>query len=234
MDVPKLERRAILGRVTQVDARRPWPLLLHLLVCVLAALGTFAVPVGSALALRRFVLEAFLIPAGSMIPALEIGDHIFVNKMATRPGRGDIVVFRFPLDPEVSYIKRVVGLPGDTVELRGEVLLVNGEEATTEVTTPCPARQDVDTYGRCTLREEKLDGQRYAVMLGAGRPAGYGPIKVPADGYFVLGDNRDNSNDSRVWGFVPEANIQGRALFVWWSSAPGGNVRFDRFLKAVR
>ena len=195
--------------------------------------------------LRSFLVEPFKIPSGSMIPTLLIGDFILVNKFAYgvrlpvanvkvvdlgSPQRGDVMVFRFPEDPSLDYIKRVVGLPGDRIEYRDRRLVVNGE--------PLPL-QRLDDY---LSRERMQYTRRYRESLGPVQheilleeePAGtvlpardfpapgncaYNTVgvacTVPAGHYFVMGDNRDNSSDSRVWGFVPDQNIVGKAFFIW-------------------
>ncbi len=182
------------------------------------------------LVLRSFVVEPFRIPSGSMLPTLQIGDFILVNKYTYglrlpvlntkivevgEPQRGDIVVFRYPKNPEIDYIKRVVGLPGDTVRYVDKTLYINGEPVPLEplggyvspVTgLPVPGMQ---------LYLEDLDGVRHQILIDAGRPAIDTEMRVPEGHYFVMGDNRDNSNDSRFWGTVPEENLVGKAFFVW-------------------
>ncbi|MCK6527818.1 signal peptidase I [Myxococcota bacterium] len=203
-----------------------------------------------ALFLRSFVVEAFKIPSGSMIPTLLIGDHIFVNKLAYRseipysilgihlpwggttlhtwrtPTRGDVVVFRYPSEPDVDYIKRVVGLPGDTVQLRGNDLYVNGEKHPR-------AGDDGYTYfdqhcqaGEGRMWRETVGDREYTILLTGGSVPfeNFGPVKVREGHVFVMGDNRDNSSDSRVWGQVPLANVKGRAMITWLSLDPCGGV----------
>ncbi len=233
---------------------------------------SIGVAVAIAFFLRAFVVEAFQIPSGSMIPTLEIGDHIFVSKFAyglgipftntkifqfKQPKRGDVIVFKYPLSTDVDYIKRVVGLPGDQIELRHNEVFVNGKPATREhVDGPCRysegARIEGVLYEReCDLWLENLDGKAHKAIYNVLEPgrAGqdFGPKEVPPDSVFVMGDNRDNSNDSRVWGTVPLDLVRGRALVVWWSraptnagwSAPGvaewlASVRWSRFFSAVK
>lgn len=201
---------------------------------------SIVVAVAAALLLRAFVFEAFKIPSGSMIPTLAIGDQIFVNKYVygiripftttrlvdfSEPDRGDVVVFVFPSEPHEDYIKRVVGLPGDTVELRDGQLYINEQ--------PVPRRGvgtktywDRDnrrgrwhTFEARTFRET-LGEHTYKILHDVDMPlevVDFGPRVVPEGHFFVMGDNRDNSHDSRAWGFVPESHLVGRAMFVWWS-----------------
>jgi signal peptidase I len=170
-----------------------------------------------ALFIRTFAVQAFKIPTGSMETNLLIGDHLLVNKVAYAPSlgpvedfllprrevaRGDVVVFKYPEDPTRDFIKRVVGLPGETVEIRDKTVLVDGkplDEAAYVHFLDAGLRPDDPEYG--------LDQER----------GGYGPQTVPAGQLFVLGDNRDNSKDSRYWGFLPRDQVKGRALLVYWS-----------------
>src|SRR5699024_5346315 len=172
------------------------------------------------LLLRAFVVEPFRIPSRSMVPTLLVGDFILVNKFSyglrlpvlhTRfldlgePERGDVVVFRYPQDPHVDYIKRIVGLPGDIVAYVGHNLYINGELVPVESAGPYTG-DGAPRQGVAELLYETLpSGHRHPVLDTAERfNPQQAPVKVPADHYFVLGDNRDNSADSRVWGFVPE------------------------------
>jgi signal peptidase I len=201
--------------------------------------------------LKTAVIEAFRIPSGSMIPTLFVGDHLFVSKFAYRwvvpytellgdpvvlaerdlPKRGDILVFIYPKDPTLHYIKRLIALPGDTVEMKEKQLYVNGKilartEVPSEIADPLIDRLDDARLSRESMKllYEEQDGRKYFVfysksLLGSGE--GFAPMKVPEDSFFVMGDNRDYSNDSRFWGFVPKKNIRGRAEFIW------GSFRFD-------
>lgn len=171
-----------------------------------------------ALFIRTFVVQAFKIPTGSMETNLLIGDHLLVNKMVYSPSRGAIetgvlpkkpidrghvVVFKFPEDPTRDFIKRVVGMPGETVEIKQKQVLIDGEpldESYVRFLQP-PLSPDHPEYG---LRGESLRDD-------------WGPQVVPEDSLFVLGDNRDNSRDSRFWGFLPIDQVKGRALLVYWS-----------------
>jgi signal peptidase I len=177
-----------------------------------------------ALFIRTFVVQAFKIPTGSMEPNLLVGDHLLVNKFVFAPTaaplehavlpmrdirRGDVVVFKFPEEPERDFIKRVIGLPGDTIELRNRQVLING------------AKID-EPYAHYLFPVGDDEAGGFDVR------AKYGPVTVPAGHYFMMGDNRDNSQDSRYWGFLPAHYVKGRALMIYWSfeppdpSAPGG------------
>lgn len=221
---------------------------------------SIVVAVGIALFLRAFVVEAFQIPSGSMIPTLEVGDHIFVSKFAyglgipftntkilqlASPRRGDVIVFKYPLAQDTDYIKRVVGLPGETVEVRRNEVFINGKPMSRELVGPMrysegPRYEGVAMEREAELWVEHLDGHAHKAIQEPGRspydtPA---PKQIPPGHVFVMGDNRDNSNDSRVWGTVPLELIKGRALIVWWSRGPTrGEVSWDGFvewLQAVR
>jgi len=181
--------------------------------------------------IRPFVVEAFRIPSKAMYPTLLVGDQIFVDKVHRAPHRGDIVVFRYPPDPALDYVKRVVALPGDKVAISDGRLSVNDVELPLErYQEDCPKGPDGFTAYEeaipCVLSKETLDGRKYGIgtqaVLGK-----FGPIVVPPGHVFVLGDNRDNSSDSRVWGPVPVENVKGVVLFIWWSKGPSG-VRWDR------
>ena len=196
------------------------------------------------LILRSFIAEPFRIPSGSMMPTLLIGDFILVNKFTygirlpvlynkviemNEPERGDIVVFRFPKQPSVDYIKRVVGLPGDRVAYYNKKVYINGELAKQ---TSLGVYQGVGQGNNMTGAEhfvENLSGVEHSILIKQGMPSVEGVFIVPAGQYFVMGDNRDNSNDSRYWGTVPEQNLVGKAFFIWmsWDWQYKG-VGFDR------
>ncbi|MGQ0658167.1 MAG: signal peptidase I [Chromatiales bacterium] len=182
------------------------------------------------LLLRSFLIEPFRIPSGSMMPTLLVGDFILVNKyryglrlpvLNTKfwelgsPRRGDIIVFRYPQDPSVPFIKRVVGLPGERVAYRNKRLYVNGkimeqEAAGAYVGVGTGAEQTGDA-----VRVEHLPGCSHRILINPDAPAVDGEEVVPEGHYFVMGDNRDNSRDSRYWGFVPDENLIGRAFMIW-------------------
>lgn len=203
--------------------------------------------------LRGFVAEPFRIPSGSMLPTLEVGDFILVNKFrygirlpilhkkvfeVGNPKRGDIVVFRYPIDNTTNYIKRVIGLPGDRVEYRKRSLYVNGslvEVADDGLYTPFPMKGKQHPHQR--LKQTIVaggDAQQTATFSILFDPQMYGGLEneliVPQGQYFVMGDNRDHSQDGRYWGFVPDENIVGNAFFIWfhWNSNPGGGVKLSR------
>ncbi len=280
---------------------------------------SIAIAVLIALLLRAFVVEAFKIPSSSMIPTMEIGDHIFVNKFlygvrlpytTTRffefrePKRGEVVVFIYPCDPSKDFIKRIVAVAGDTVEVRCDKLYVNGEAVSSELASQVDCKYwDIEVGGwtqkKCSLYRETVAGGTYDTIFDPLRPADdkrreaspfmaynslpgnhdfpltgiptcsddmnvgetrgmderiaamgkiidtgnednstCGPRQhfvVPKEHVFVMGDNRDNSSDSRVWGPAPVKNIKGKALFIWWSkkSSEAGGISVDRMGKLV-
>lgn len=195
--------------------------------------------------LRSFLVEPFKIPSGSMIPTLLVGDLILVNKFhyglripvintkitdGEKPQRGDVMVFRYPPKPSLDYIKRVVGLPGDTVAYLNKRLTINGKTIETQ---SVPEFFDEDSMRYFKQYQEALGAQPHRLLNDDDRPAFIPGVekfpgfeacnytiegvtcKVPEGHYFMMGDNRDNSMDSRYWGFVPEKNIVGKAFFVW-------------------
>jgi signal peptidase I len=178
--------------------------------------------------LRSFLVEPFRIPSGSMLPTLHVGDFILVNKFTYgirlpvidkkvielgSPQRGDVVVFRYPPEPSTDYIKRVIGVPGDRIGYYDKVLYVNGEPVTQRDAAQ-PAHDEGVEYLRLP---EQLGTHQYTVQWMPQRPSPQGEVVVPPGQYFVMGDNRDNSKDSRYWGFVPDANLVGKAFFIWMS-----------------
>lgn len=179
--------------------------------------------------LRSFVVEPFQIPSGSMLPTLKIGDFILVNKFdyglrlpvlnttiipTTEPKRGDVVVFKYPLDPSLNYIKRLVGLPGDQISYHNKTLMINGEPVSKAFLAKLPVslnpnQEPVDVFS------EHLGEAQHEIYNSYRFTPHEGEWTVPAGHYFVMGDNRDNSADSRFWGFVPDENMKGRAFYVW-------------------
>jgi len=226
----------VLRRHRPQDAKQPW--------WVEYSISFFPV-ILIVFLLRSFLVEPFKIPSSSMVPTLLVGDFILVNKFTYgirlpvankklieigRPERGDVMVFRFPEDPSLDYIKRVVGLPGDRLEYRNKRLSING--------TPVPMKQVDDYLSRERMQfsrryVETVNSVGHEILLDEDAPASVMPARayphaancnynssgvactVPPGHYFVMGDNRDNSSDSRVWGFVPDENIVGRAFFIW-------------------
>ena len=196
------------------------------------------------LLLRSFVVEPFRIPSGSMMPTLLVGDFIVVTKYSygvrlpvTRtkildtgePARGDVMVFRFPANPREDYIKRVVGLPGDQVVYRNKSLYINGElVATTALDSYIGVGSGTVMTG-ARLAEEQLGEVAHQILYWPNRPSIEGEVYVPEGHYFVLGDNRDNSNDSRFWGFVSEHHLVGKAVYIWMNwDHQAGKVDFSR------
>jgi len=180
-----------------------------------------------ALFIRTFVVQAFKIPTGSMEENLLIGDHLLVNKFVFGPTasrlertvmpigeihRGDVVVFKYPEEPERDFIKRVIGLPGETLEVREKKVYVNGaalDEPYAHYLQPVVRASELHEVTSFDVRDR------------------YGPVRVPADQYFVMGDNRDNSQDSRYWGFLPRENVKGKALIIYWSYESGSDEYQD-------
>jgi signal peptidase I len=206
-------------------------------------LESIVVAVILALFIRTFAIQAFKIPTGSMMDSLLIGDHLLVNKLVYSPSlapwedalfgkrpiqRGHVVVFKFPEDPTRDFIKRVIGLPGETVEIRNKQVFINGtllaedEQICTDEGDGERTCKDADPsaggpykvyFDQAPLRP---DDPEYGLRSGSVRDS-WGPQVVPEGQLLVLGDNRDNSRDSRYWGFLPEDQVKGRALLVYWS-----------------
>lgn len=198
---------------------------------------SFIIAFGLFLIIRTFLVEAFRIPTGSMESTLLVGDFLLVNKAVygarvpfarartpavAEPQRGDIVVFIPRHDPDKNYVKRLLGVPGDTLEMRGKVLYVNGAPQTENY---AHAPDPVDVYASGMFWQcEHIPAD---LSSSACRPTrdNWGPIVIPAANYFVMGDNRDDSEDSRYWGFVERDAIRGRPLFIYYSfDASAGNA----------
>ncbi len=206
-----------------------------------------------ALFIRQFVVEAFKIPSGSMIPTLTVGDHLLVNKFiygpripftdirifsGREPKRGEIIVFKYPRDEGKNFIKRVVGLPGDKIQIVNGKLLINDQPV--PLTPAGPSRdksvEDGVLADKPFFFQEQLGSIKHSLQyLVDQSPKNEGPWLVPKDSVFVMGDNRDNSQDSRVWGFVQYNKILGRALIIYWSwDGDGRWVRWERIGKLIR
>jgi len=182
-----------------------------------------------AFGIRTFVIQAFKIPSGSMIPTLLVGDHILVNKFiyGTRipftdiilfplrePKRGDVIVFKYPENPKIDFIKRIIGEPGEKVEIRNKKIYIND----------VPIEDPWGRYERSRILPKNFSNRD-----------NFGPVIVPKDSYFVLGDNRDNSKDSRFWGFVNRKEILGKAILIYWSwNGKENSVRWRRLGKLIK
>jgi signal peptidase I len=192
------------------------------------ALLTFFGPILAVMIIRWAIVEPFVVPSGSMIPTLKIHDHIIANKMAyglhipfsqkwlirwSRPERGDIAVFRFPKTPDVFYVKRIVGVPGDEIELKGGILFINGKAAQQNDIRGEESGFDYFKEDFSTVGTENAHVIRYLDK----ESAHYEPRKILEGQYFAMGDNRDQSSDSRVWGVIPEENLIGSVRWVWLS-----------------
>lgn len=214
---------------------KPGEIIMKLIRDYLAAIILAAV---GAMLVRTYFVEAYRIPANFMAPALIAGDHIFVNKTAfrryglvgpkTAPKRGDIIVFSFPSDSKKDFIKRVVGVAGDEVEIKNRIVYLNGKPLSE------PLANDPEAY------TEKLDGHEYVASWQRGpyekqetQVDHMSAAKIPDGQILVLGDNRVHGQDSRNWGFVSSSYVKGRASFIWFSSG-NGKIHFNRFFTSVR
>lgn len=182
------------------------------------------------LVLRSFIVEPFKIPSSSMMPTLLIGDFILVNKFTygvrlpvintkvtagEPPKRGDVMVFRFPKDESLDYIKRVIGLPGDKIGYYGKHVYINGEKFNQDELGLYEGYGQGSNMTNALLKLEHLPSLEHQILVMDERPSIEGETVVPEGHYFMMGDNRDNSNDSRYWGTVPETNIVGKAFMIW-------------------
>lgn len=220
-------------------------------------LESLIVAVVLALIIRFFVISAYKIPTGSMVPTLKVGDFIFSYRLPygvpipfsngkriglELPKRGDVVVFRYPENPRVNYVKRVIGLPGDRIEIKNHELYVNEKKSDYELQSPAeiadlPGNDLYDVY------KESLGDSFHLILRSKSDEADFfGPMVVPPGQVFVLGDNRDTSDDSRYWGSVPVANLDGKVVLIWmsfdWNARWGDNrfpsIRTERIFKGVK
>ncbi len=182
---------------------------------IIDTLDSLAVAFVVAMIIRTFFLGAYKIPSGSMLETLQIGDHILVNKLSyvlSEPQAGDIVVFEYPLEPSLDYIKRIIGTPGDTIKIVDKAVYRNGE----------------------LLAENYTRFSSFNVLSASVSPKdNVAEFTVPENSYFMMGDNRDASYDSRFWGFVDRDAIVGKAKIIYFSSGDGG-IRFDRILDLIK
>lgn len=202
------------------------------------------------LLLRSFVAEPFRIPSGSMMPTLLIGDFILVQKYAYglrlpvtntkiletgEPQRGDVVVFRYPRDPRTDYIKRVIGLPGDHIVYRDKMIYINGKPVAQDTLGVYVSNGAGSVMTGASHRSENLQGVVHEILVRPTPAMVDREYVVPEGEYFVMGDNRDNSNDSRFWGYVPEQNLVGKAVYVWmsWDWSDGG-VEWGRLGRSIK
>lgn len=207
-------------------------------------LEALAITLMVGLILRLFVIAPYKIPTSTMMPALFSGDYVFVFKLPygakipffkktgeiQKLTRGDVVLFSYSRDPDTKFIKRVLGLPGDKIEYKNRELVINGKVLDYELLDPAPyasikSSSDLDFY-----RESIAGSAPYTVIYSKDhRPEELGPIIVPAGEVFLLGDHRDNSDDSRYWGMVPKKNLDGKVVLVWFSVDPEtSSVRWNR------
>lgn len=192
-----------------------------------------------ALFIRTFIIQAFKIPSGSMKPTLLIGDHLLVNKFnygiklpfldkyilsLKKPERGDVVVFKYPENEKLDFIKRVIGIEGDIIEIRNDRLYINNKEIENRLVDK-NIRNQLDSYNdneiiKAKIYEETIDNKKHKILDQSTEDENFGPIRVPPSSIFVMGDNRDNSQDSRKWSkthFVKLEKIKGKALIIYWS-----------------
>ena len=182
--------------------------------------------------IRSFIAEPFKIPSGSMMPTLLAGDFILVNKFTyglrvpilnntfievNHPKRGDVFVFHYPPDPSIDYIKRVVGVPGDKILYQDKQLYINGQKM--DMTFLDDYQYESVGFNQVHAKRysEQLGDVKHDVLIEESSFSKEGGVEVPPGHYFAMGDNRDNSKDSRYWGFVPERNLVGKAFFIWWN-----------------
>ena len=209
-----------------------------------------------ALFIRTFIIQAFKIPSGSMKPTLLVGDHLLVNKFIygiripfldkyliqfKKPERGDVVVFKFPKDESLDFIKRVIGVEGDTIQIKDKQLYVNNKKVKEQlldekIKNQLFGKYNDDEITNADAYEETIGNRKHIILyqpalekLEKNKNDNFGPVTVPADSIFVMGDNRDNSEDSRYWGYVKLEKIKGEALIIYWSWP-----HWKRFLKIIK
>lgn len=201
--------------------------------------------------LRSFLFEPFRIPTGSLEPTLLVGDFILVNKYdygvrlpvihtilteSNTPQRGDIIVFRYPPNPSMDYIKRVIGVPGDKISYINKEIYINGNKMPQTFLSAVSVKDEVNEVLNVQEKEEDLLGVKHHIYINpSARSQDYNEVVVPKGMYFVMGDNRDDSADSRYWGFVSDKDIIGKAVMVWmsWDSDKTG-VRWHRIGKSIQ
>lgn len=206
--------------------------------------------------IRSFIIQPYRVPTGSLQPTVKPGDFLLVNQFAYglhfpvgnktlvevgKPKRGDIVLFYAPPDPSIVFVKRLIGMPGDHIEYRNKVLWINGKEmkqAFIEKTMddePAVAGSNPEEHIPVDLKEEDLDGLKHKIFIADGGFTSDFAVTVPPGNYFMMGDNRDNSDDSRMWGFVPEKYLIGKAFLVWlsWDSLKN-EIRWDRIGQEIK
>ncbi|AFJ01595.1 Signal peptidase I [Methylophaga frappieri] len=223
--------KLVFARIRSADGKEP---------AVVEYARSFFPIILAVLVIRSFVAEPFRIPSGSMLPTLHVGDFILVNKFSYglrlpvlntkffdsgSPERGDVIVFRFPEEPSIDYIKRVVGLPGDRIGYFNKKLYINRKPVDLEVASAVSVI-DEQLEPQMQVYEEKLTDTTHLIAIDPASGSAEGEMIVPEGHYFVLGDNRDRSNDSRRWGTVPEANLVGKAFVIWmsWDWEKGGII----------
>ena len=218
---------AILETVSiSVAAAAAQTMSIVLIVIGMSALSYISGEVGTQLA------RAYRMPTPSMYPSLEVGDRFLSSRILGKLQRGQVIVFSYPRDRTKSYVQRVVGLPGDSIAMRRGTLILNGRSIDKRpVSDPCGTLEI-----QCTIWEEAIDGNTYKVMMNSQlfdpKSREFGPVIVPDDQLFVLGDNRDNSADSRYWGYLPMELVQAKPKFIYWSYGDEG-IRWNRINKIV-
>ena len=200
--------------------------------------------------IRGFFIGNFMIPTASMTPTLPVGSFIFVNKISYgirlpimnktlidtgKPERGDVIVFRYPVNPKIDFIKRVIGVPGDIISYKDKILTINGEKIHHKNCIFNVKNIYNGSNSKNIICEETLNKKTYRIdLLEQIQPDDFDSIVVPDNMYFVMGDNRNNSDDSRFWGFVPKENLVGRAVLVWFSWDKNTNsIRWNQIGKLL-